>query len=69
MIPFKARYFGRCAACDEQINPGESVEYDDDDELVHRECRWVVPVTAGDKRAPVCTTCWLTKPCGCDDQA
>jgi hypothetical protein len=34
---FEARYYGRCAACDERITPGDEVAYDDD-ALVHEDC-------------------------------
>lgn len=34
---FQARYRGRCLACDDQIEPGDDVCYDEDD-LVHAEC-------------------------------
>lgn len=34
---FEAAYPGRCAACDDEINEGDEVTYDDN-ELVHVEC-------------------------------
>lgn len=34
---FTARYYGRCLVCDERIEPGDDVAYDDDD-LVHEAC-------------------------------
>ena len=63
---FTARYHGRCTSCHERISPGDPVTYNDDDELVHQDCDQHAPRTS--KPAPVCTTCWLTKPCGCDDE-
>lgn len=67
MRTFTARYHGRCAACDEQIIPGDTVGYDDDGALVHDNCDDAAP--PAEKAAVVCPTCWLTKPCGCDDEA
>ena len=65
--PFLARYGGRCLVCDGQISPGDMVVYDDDDALVHQGCENYRPPR--ERQAPVCSTCWLTKPCGCDDEA
>lgn len=65
---FPARYHGRCATCDEQITPGDTVGYDDDGALVHDDCDRAAPPVEK-TTAPVCTVCWLTKPCGCDDEA
>ena len=35
---FEARYPGRCTSCSERIEPGDTVTYDGDDEIVHGEC-------------------------------
>lgn len=37
MKTFTARYRGRCAECDDEIEPGDEVAYADDD-LVHEDC-------------------------------
>lgn len=37
MAPFEARYYGTCYGCDEKIEPGQMVVYEDD-ELVHEAC-------------------------------
>ncbi len=34
---FQALYYGRCL-CGDPIEPGDSVAYDEDDDLVHEEC-------------------------------
>jgi hypothetical protein len=64
---FAARYQGRCATCDEQIEPGDMVRYVDDG-LVHL---WCLDVSLRSRRRPVvevvCTVCFLIKPCGCED--
>lgn len=60
---FEARYNGHCAAdCGESVKAGDPVRFLDD-ELVHADCERVR------RRIPevVCTSCWLTKPCECDD--
>jgi hypothetical protein len=63
-MSFEAKYASTCASCDERIRPGELVAYiqGPDHELVHDECH-----AKPRKPAEVCTTCWLEKPCGCDD--
>jgi hypothetical protein len=59
MPAFTARYTGRCAAdCRNPIEPGDHVQYVDD-ELVHVGCQPAAPP----RPAVVCTTCWLTLPC------
>lgn len=35
---FPARYRGWCEACDNEIEPGEDVAYNSDDQLVHEWC-------------------------------
>ena len=62
---FTARYRGRCAGCDEEIEPGQSVAYVDDD-LVHAGCGTGGYAKPGSKKEEVCTTCWLIKPCECE---
>lgn len=59
---FVARYPGRCGAGDDPIRPGELVRFVDD-ELVHDACEHSDPA----RPAVVCASCWLTKPCDCDE--
>lgn len=67
-MTFPARYDGVCAAhCGHRIHPGDPVRYDDNDALRHDEC---TPKRDPLELAPgeiVCGTCWLVKPCRCDD--
>ena len=60
-MSFSARYRGWCSSCGEQIEVGDLLTYEADG-AVHVQC----PVL--DSRAQVCTTCWLEKPCTCDDE-
>lgn len=68
--PFPARWdsTGFCpAGCGSRIRAGDPVTYDADDRLVHAGC---VPARDPLEIAPgeiVCGTCWLVKPCRCDD--
>ncbi len=56
-MTFEARFPGRCEACDEPIEPGQPVVFDDDDVLVHDDCRGMVRVP---ERAPdPCGECFL----------
>ena len=59
--PFEARYPGVCSDCEEPIRPGEQIVSLGDGEYEHVTCR------PPDRPAAVCTTCWLTKPCDCED--
>lgn len=65
MSTFAAKYHGRCSACHERIEPGQDVRFTDDSDLIHADCD-----DLPDERppGPLCDSCWLTKPCGCDDQ-
>lgn len=49
---FEAMYHGRCAVCDDEINEGDEVTYDDD-ELVHVECASVPDLTIIHRRSIV----------------
>lgn len=69
-MTFRAKYRGRCAACRESIEPGELVEYDQDDRLVHDDCDGDYAEAAQadrDAEREVCGECWLLKPCGCEE--
>ena len=58
-----AQFPGRCLACEERIHEGDEITRDKDGSWVHAVC----PEPAEEKPRPVCTECWLTKPCGCED--
>jgi len=64
---FTAQFHGICAACGIYIVPGESCAYNEDGKVVH--ARICDPYTrrVEQRSAEVCTTCWLTKPCECDE--
>lgn len=36
--PFMAKFPGRCPVCGEDIEEGDSVRFDADDDVVHEEC-------------------------------
>ena len=65
---FRAQWDGACAAnCGNRIHPGDTVRYDDNDQLRHDEC---TPKRDPLELAPsevVCGVCWLVKPCRCDE--
>lgn len=63
MSAFVAKFGGRCAGCDDRIKPGQLVVYVND-ELVHLDCE---ELALTPQPAEVCTTCWLEKPCPCED--
>lgn len=66
--PFEARYHGRCAECREHIAPGDLVRYQNSS-LVHVDCQDALAVPVVEKPLVICQTCWLAKPCECDDAA
>lgn len=63
---FPARYPGKCPACGDAIDTGDLLTYDEDDVVVHSECASRAPEQT---RRPVviCPSCYLAKPCGCED--
>lgn len=63
-MSFEAQYAGTCGACDERIHVGDMVTYTLDDVIAHDDCL-VCP--RPERKAEVCTQCWLTKPCDCED--
>jgi hypothetical protein len=65
---FTARYPGHCANCPEAITVGDTLTYDEDDVVVHVECR-----TSHDpagKAPEICPRCFIAKSqsgaCACD---
>lgn len=67
-MTFKAMYKGVCGSCGDPIEPGDEVGYSDG-QLVHGDCEGA-PVRGRVERKPaeVCTSCWLERPCPCDDE-
>lgn len=60
---FEAKFSGYCHnECGNRIEIGELAMYADD-ELVHVGC-----VPREERPTKVCQSCWLVKPCGCDDE-
>lgn len=65
MLTFIAKYAsGVCAECQSQIKAGEELSRNLDQDYVHVE----YPETELDRlvNRPVCTSCWLIKPCDCE---
>lgn len=60
-MSFEAKYPGWCGACGERINKDDWAKYVEDS-LVHADCEDAQP----ERKAEVCDTCWLTKPCDCE---
>lgn len=64
-LTFEARYRSRCGAdCLEPIQPGDEIVMLDGSP-VHADCSR--DNGAVERLRPVCETCWLEKPCGCED--
>ena len=67
-MSIQARYVTTCPACDELIHVGDQITADPLDgaavTYVHLECPVAVEHTN-----PVCTECFIEKPCECDDLA
>jgi hypothetical protein len=68
-MAFEAKYGGVCEACEERIRPGERVTYDVHDDLVHASCAGAGVSRSVRREAAevVCETCWLVKPCECEE--
>jgi hypothetical protein len=64
---FVARYPGTCANCPDGITPGDTLMYDEDDMVIHVDCRHAPDVQG--KVPEICTRCFLAKSttgeCGC----
>ena len=63
-----ARFYSTCARCEKPISIGDAIVPDPLDGAsatwVHERC----PVRDLEHKNPVCTDCWLEKPCPCDDE-
>lgn len=66
MSAFVARFEGTCTSCFDPIEGGDRVLYVDDD-LVHEACEGRAMSTPVERVAVVCTSCFIEKPCGCED--
>jgi hypothetical protein len=62
-MPFTATYGGPCGDCDERVKPGHQATYNEDDTLVHADCADAKPEPV----AETCTSCFIQKPCPCQD--
>jgi len=56
--PIEAQFETDCAECGYVIRRGQLIEMTPDGFWQHSRC----PAPA-----PICTQCWLEKPCGCED--
>lgn len=63
-MAFEARYQSVCGECGERIHAGDRATYIDG-AIAHDDCESTVVTPT--RKADVCTKCWLTKPCGCED--
>ena len=63
-----ARYdSGSCQECDRPIRKGEDIDRDDEGVWVHSGCRRLDETEPERYRPrPICDSCWLEKPCGCE---
>lgn len=66
---FTARYTTRCPVCGEQIEPGDTARWTDDEQVAHAGCR--SDVDAVGRPAEICPGCTMAKAvngsCGCED--
>lgn len=63
---FPALWDGRCAAnCGSRIHPGDTIRYDDNDELRHDQCTPKRDPLELGPREVVCPDCFLVRPCPC----
>lgn len=65
---FAARFHGRCADCEEPIEPGDRVAFDEDNELICAGCVWGEPRRPARARPEkVCPGCHLVHAGSCED--
>lgn len=60
-MSFTARFRGACRDCDDDILPGQEVEYDFDRVLMHVVCPDSLQAATGQPR-PLCPHCFLELP-------
>lgn len=69
MSTFRARYPGRCVECDDDIEVGDLLRYDEDGHAVHAShTDGASPVWVRRKTDVICPACHLTLPCDCEVQ-
>lgn len=67
-MSFRAQFNGKCAAqCGERIHEGDEIEKDDAGAYRHVKCLPKPSKLDLGPKEVVCGTCWLVKPCRCDD--
>jgi hypothetical protein len=67
-MTFRAQYGGTCESCWERIKPGQLVRYTSDGQLVHADCAdETVDHPVKRPTVEVCQSCWMQRPCPCDD--
>jgi hypothetical protein len=64
-MSFEAKYHGRCQGCSGLIEPGDQVEYDTDDALVHVQCDEQADLDAPSLHERHCPDCWTHHAGGC----
>ncbi len=62
-MSFRAEYGGQCYICEERIHVGDVTTYYGV-EVGHFDCE---ESSQPERKAEVCTQCWLTKPCECEE--
>lgn len=63
-MSFEAQYAGTCGVCDDRIHVGDLITYALDDVLTHVDCE---AHAQAERKTEICTKCWLTKPCDCEE--
>lgn len=65
-MAFTAQYAGTCQECGDQFKVGALIERDEPFGYRHSVCPDDPRVDLG-PRDVVCDSCFIVKPCGCDD--
>lgn len=58
-MSFRAKYRGTCVSCEDDIYPGQNIEYDFDGEIQHALCPESLRMG---KPKPVCPRCFMELP-------
>jgi hypothetical protein len=64
-----AIYRGRCQSCETPILSGQDIDMSRDGDWKHAACPETRAAVVRARAETVCTTCWIVKPCECDDKA
>lgn len=62
---FEARFIGNCGSCEGGIYPGDPLRFSEG-KYIHADCLDIIPETPR-RPGPVCSNCFIEKPCECDD--